>query len=102
MRLINADNFEAFTYQSDNDDFDRGVQFILEKIDAASTVIEIPDNATNGDMIKAIFPCIDEKSKLFKDNGTQYAISVDIDTKWASLDFDKEWWNAPYKAEMKE
>lgn len=59
----------------------------------------IPDNATNGDVIKAIFPYIDEKSKLFKDNGTQYDISVDIGTKWASLDFDKEWWNASYKAE---
>lgn len=38
MRLIDADKFEAFMYQNDNDDFDNGVQFVLEMIDKAPTV----------------------------------------------------------------
>ena len=33
-----------------------------------------PENATNGDMIKALFPCEDLEE-----------------------DFDSEWWNSPYK-----
>ena len=41
MRLIDADKFEAFMYQNDNDDFDNGVQFVLEMIDKAPTVCDI-------------------------------------------------------------
>lgn len=39
----------------------------------------IPDNATNGDIIKALFPKIDDN----------YSNVIDL----------KLWWNAPYKAE---
>lgn len=41
------------------------------------SAILIPDGATNGDMIKAIFP-----------NGTNI--------------FDIDWWNAPYKEDRRE
>lgn len=46
-------------------------------------VIIIPDGATNGDMLKAVFP--DESTF----NGGE------------CVGFKKEWWNAPYKKEVK-
>lgn len=45
--------------------------------------IPIPDGATNGDMLKAVFP--DESTF----NGGE------------CLSFKKEWWDAPYKKEVK-
>lgn len=38
MRLIDADAFEVFTYTHRNNDFDDGVQYILEAIDNAPTI----------------------------------------------------------------
>lgn len=50
----------------------------------------IPDNATNGDVIKALFP-----------NGNQVAcepiIKYGIDNY--AYEFSYEWWNAPYRKE---
>ena len=51
--------------------------------------IEIPNGATNGDMIKTIFPNIEiegiggEIKCIATKNGTSY--------------FALDWWNAPYK-----
>lgn len=50
----------------------------VEAFDMAIEALKlIPDNATNGDVIKAMFP--DES---------------DFET-----DFDTDWWNAPYRKE---
>lgn len=38
MRLIDADLFEVFTYTHRNNDFDDGVQYVLEAIDNAPTI----------------------------------------------------------------
>ena len=62
----------------------------------------IPDNATNGDMVKLIqniFPCVD----IYE----HYKDDVTFEIDWYEigigehLDFaiDKDWWNAPYKKE---
>lgn len=54
-------------------------------------VIIIPENATNGDMIKAVFNCmVIEISK-----GKVYVEGI-------YFPFDEEWWNAPYKAESED
>lgn len=56
-------------------------------------IIEIPDNATNGDMIKALFPNAEywdstefenEERINFEDNDCLECLNLD-------------WWNAPYK-----
>ena len=67
------------------------IETIREWIDNAPTVpaITIPDNATNGDMIKALFPnqdsdAVDSAALLGLDG---YVLST----------FPKSWWNAPYK-----
>lgn len=44
-------------------------------LDVLSRCVEIPDNVTNGDVIKALFPN-----------------EHDFET-----DFDEDWWNASYK-----
>ena len=53
--------------------------------------IKVPDNPTNGDMIKAMFPC-EEK---------ECVNSIDYRTYYEGLDFLKgfntDWWNAPYR-----
>lgn len=57
----------------------------------------LPDHATNGDVIKALFPHIS-----IEDNCQKY-YSVDIenlskDKSFNTVGFRKDWWNAPYKA----
>jgi len=54
-------------------------------------LIEIPKNATNGDMIRIVFPNIE--SRLDEKTGV-------ILVKWAdgtTKTFKESWWNAPYK-----
>lgn len=48
------------------------VKYVMDKIEQCTP---IPDNATNGDIIKTLFPQ-----------------EGDFET-----DFDTDWWNAPYK-----
>jgi hypothetical protein len=59
-----------------------------------ANVVEIPEGATNGDMIKAMFPNVEF---VCGDYGisTLYMKMNMIDVGFASL--YKEWWNAPYK-----
>lgn len=52
--------------------------------------IEIPEGATNGDMIKAIFPnCV-----IDEDFGGAVITNIDNKQYWR-----KEWWNSPYRKE---
>ena len=54
-------------------------------LDSGKVEITIPDNPTNGDMIKALFP---NERIGHCENCTDLG---DIAT------FDDDWWNAPYK-----
>lgn len=63
---------------------------ILRK-DLIDRILEIPDNATNGDVIKALFPNIE--SRLDEKTGIMLVKWVDGTTKT----FKESWWNAPYK-----
>ena len=61
--------------------------------------IEIPDKATNGDVIKAVFP--DAKISELKSKYERTKIAVEW--KFESIPayynlFYEDWWNAPYKA----
>lgn len=63
--------------------------------------IPIPEGATNGDMIKAMFPNaqIDyhEKSDLVDDYVTVFIKGCDT-----CQDYSYGWWNAPYKKEVED
>ena len=73
QRLIDANNLMEYCLNQKDKTVD------CNDIARFSTVLTIPDNPTNGDMIKAMFP----------NEG-------DFET-----DFDADWWNAPYKGGQK-
>lgn len=50
----------------------------------------IPDDATNGDILKALFDCM----VIDRSNGKIYIENI-------YFPFDESWWNAPYKGEYK-
>ena len=68
---------------------------IEEMLEYAPTVNAIPisDNATNGDMIKALFPNYEE-TRMCRD--VRYGSK-----EYYNLEFviDEDWWDAPYKEE---
>lgn len=55
--------------------------------------IPIPDNATNGDMIKALFPDIE----INNGNMKVYTAIPFGDYVGANIDAMKDWWHSPYK-----
>ena len=88
MRLIDADKLLTKTQ-----DYGEGQEKLIlidpYYVKNAKTVqaIPIPDNATNGDVIKAIFPNVYSEECDY-----DIFITLDGDTR-----FTYDWWNAPYK-----
>jgi hypothetical protein len=64
----------------------------------ACTPIYVPKGATNGDMIKAMFP---NGKEYDNDGDVRYEIEIDFDYSFCSY-FDGVWWNSPYKKEVEE
>lgn len=90
MRLIDADKYQKDLLSAYDD-----VSMELEVLDRQPLVsaIPIPEGATNGDMIKTMFP-----NARF---GMEYTYMVCVKLPYHSehdtgLLFDKDWWNAPY------
>ena len=100
MRLINADELKKKVYRID-DSLSLSSRDVIneEDIDDAPTVFELPDNLTNGDMIKAIFPDVITTEMMATVHATTKVICCsEKHCKGAvSYDFWKEWWNAPYE-----
>lgn len=69
-------------------DSGRNRQQLVDMMKAVPPVnaIEIPEGATNGDMIKAMFP----NEEIIESDGACVYVG-------AKMRFDKDWWNAPYK-----
>lgn len=104
MRLIDADKLDECLQSMADLEWNKqvgsskGLEDAIDIIYDTPTVnaILIPDNATNGDVIKAMFPYIE-----IKDNCDMY-YSVNIenlstDKGLNTVGFRKDWWNAPYK-----
>lgn len=67
------------------------VNFRLNGLEPAD-VISIPEGATNGDAIKVMFPnAIIEINEL----GSMVHVKYSEHTCW--VNYELEWWNAPYK-----
>ena len=62
--------------------------------------IPIPANATNGDMIKAMFPNAKIVRGLYGISGTPL-MCLNLGTGYDvhEMSFVEDWWNAPYRAE---
>lgn len=63
--------------------------------------INIPDNATNGDVVLTMFPEV-KADEFYMTVHTTTNVIRDGVKGGISYDFWKEWWNAPYKAEERE
>lgn len=57
-------------------------------------IIEIPDNATNGEVMKILFPIHKE---IFTDYGTVKALGIDSEKLYT--EFLVDWWGTPYRRE---
>ena len=104
MRLINADTVD---------------NYIVEHVDLKDVptvdAVMIPKNATNGDMIKAIFPSMEVKEETIKSTLSNQNILIGYEVflyirkprkegefgYGTRMKFSKEWWNAPYEKEVK-
>lgn len=79
------------------DTFDTDISMMCSDVlRVLENCIEIPEGATNGDMIKALFP--DIESRLDEKTGIVLVKWVDGTTKT----FKASWWNAPYQKEVEE
>lgn len=63
--------------------------------------IVIPEGATNGDMMKTMFPNINFCDMAYTVHATTNVTSNGV-KGGISYDFWKEWWNAPYRVEREE
>lgn len=64
---------------------------------ASGKLVILPNNATNGDVIKAIFPY----AKTWEEKGDkpfEDVMRFDVAEDKTLECFDLEWWNEPYKA----
>lgn len=94
MRLIDADKLDECLQSMADLEWNKqvgsskGLEDAIDIIYDTPTVnaIVIPEGATNGDVIKAMFP-------NFHTNEMSHTIWVGYD----DMSFRKEWWNAPYK-----
>lgn len=68
----------------------------VERLENCPIVAEIPDNPTNGDVIKAMFPNVHvtDEFRLMKPLGTILYLSI---SKFQEMRVQEDWWNAPYK-----
>ena len=96
MKLIDADKLKRDIWGSNDWNSTNSKDGYTEKqIIEAPTVnaIPIPEGATNGDMIMAMFP--NAKANVFvKEVGVKGLDTYSV--------FTKKWWNAPYKGGKEE
>lgn len=69
----------------------------LADINSTKPILTIPENPTNGDMIKAIFNPY--KICKYEFNVHIYMTERDFEESDYQMKYDRSWWNAPYKAE---
>lgn len=76
---------KALTFAIESIKVDRAYDLAYEKVD----FIEIPEGATNGDMIKAMFP-----------NSHVNEMSHTVWVGYDDMSFHRDWWNSPYRKEQ--
>lgn len=95
MKLIDRRKFLNITriYKDDPSDvvFRKYAVRQLIKAQPVVNAIPIPEGATNGDVIKAMFPLAEVKEK---NNGYEVYFGIGTATQY----FNYQWWNAPYNS----
>lgn len=97
MKLVDIDKCDREVFYKelgtkDGKDVCIFAETVFDMLEALPPVnaIPIPEGATNGDMIKVMFPSVEVKEK-----NNCYEVYFGIGT--ASQYFNHQWWNAPYK-----
>lgn len=85
----------------------RGYKNFLSKFIEECEIVDaipIPEGATNGDMIKAIFPDTRVSQTFISFNGDEvYYVPIDkFNGITNEMRVMKSWWNAPYKKGVQE
>jgi hypothetical protein len=62
--------------------------------------MEITDNPTNGDMIMAMFPEAIKSNFVYSDEDMKDYVTIYLDD-YVEMRVSYDWWNAPYKREVK-
>lgn len=101
----------CFAYNEDTQEIILTKDGVINRIDVSTLIahnekddtetIFIPRNATNGDVIKSVFPSIDFTEMAFTVHATTSVTSNGV-KGGISYDFWKDWWNAPFKTEREE
>ena len=83
----------ALTFAIESIKVDRAYDLAYEKVD----FIEIPEGATNGDMIKAMFP----NTRTYESGLDHLSVEVRIGEYPAELTMNVsgKWWDSPYRKE---
>ena len=91
MRLIDADNYRSEFLDSSNREFNP-----MKMLDMQETVnaVVIPKGATNGDMVKSLFP--DWKIEHIRKMSGMNRYECNINTI-NRISFYDDWWNTEYK-----
>ncbi len=73
--------------------FDTNISMLcFDALTVLNNCIEIPDNATNGDILKIMFNAVEKER--FNDDGYNLVVVV---MGGGIKYFDLSWWDAPYK-----
>lgn len=96
QRLIDANEIYSKAQNSASDtDTEKDMKALFRYLlRNANTVLTIPDNPTNGDMIKALFPYFEIYDNA---DNEEYPYVEVVVSKTDSTCYRKSWWNAPYK-----
>lgn len=84
------------------DTFDTDISMMCaDALKVLKNCIEIPDNATNGDVVKLMFPDAEIQPIMgYFDKDELLGYRVYLGGR--SQDYLLDWWNAPYKKEVEE
>lgn len=95
-RLIDATELNGYKFGLISPYAQKLFHAIINNTPTVNAII-IPEGATNGDMIKAMFP-----NTTFYDDTLDYGYVYD-EVRCAEnymMTYSKSWWNAPYKKEV--
>lgn len=95
MRRMNKFNRSKEAYNKGYDDGQDALAYHLELCKDEGSIIEIPEGATNGDMIKALFP----NAQIEYHNTFVRVIIKTIGDNYVPFNYDV--WNSPYRKEQK-
>jgi hypothetical protein len=97
MKALDLDKLDAYMeIEYDGEIYDAHTENDIN--DKAINAIPIPDNATNGDIIKAVFP---NASTWIEYDSNGDVMRFDVVENTTLECFNLDWWNAPYKGGKK-